>query len=75
MRYFLIISAAFAQDYVGYTVGNNTFASLKTTDGRTVCAHTSLLEFPEIFAGRRMTLVELEPGDFPPSHLPGPLAG
>ncbi|RPD50066.1 hypothetical protein DNI29_04515 [Hymenobacter sediminis] len=69
MPFFLVIAASLAESANGTVRNTNTFRSLQTLDGRYVCAHNSLIEFPDLFKGRRVTLVELEETDFP-AELP-----
>jgi hypothetical protein len=72
-NYYLVISAALATEAQGYTKGENSFRPRQLPDGRWVCAHRSLQEFPELFVGRHVVGVELELEDFrPPAVLNAP---
>lgn len=65
MSSYAVIPPDFAQANQGHREGENVFASALTLDGRHVCASNAITEFPLLFDGVTVTIVELEPADFP----------
>lgn len=49
----------------GYRENGNVFTSATTCDGYRVCAVASVTEFPGLFLGETLTLVDLDCSDFP----------
>jgi hypothetical protein len=72
MAYFFVISTALRDKLAAASNATNVYTPLVTTDGRTVCSHATVLDFPEQFLGHRPQLVELTAADFP-APAPNPL--
>jgi hypothetical protein len=70
MSSYAIIPEAFALAATGHREGENVFNATLTADGRHVCASNAITEFPLLFDGVTVTIVELELADFPPPAAP-----
>lgn len=62
--YFLLPEGMAA--HIGTLRKPNTFHAVRTADNRLVCAANTLDEFPDLFEGVEVTVLELTQADFPP---------
>ena len=69
-QFFLVITEEFATTNNGYKRLNCIFNSGVTLDGHHVVSVNALNEFPELFDGLELQIVQLTPADFPQPEFP-----